>query len=122
MLRWLSRALRCAGVRWLTYCTLFERLTAKKTKSWTRTITTLSELVATQQQLALGTTIANSTGAWSYTTGPLTAGAQIFTATATNAAGITSAPSIAVDPIITQAPTVVSTETVANRLRINEWA
>ena len=62
-------------------------------------------------QTALGTTIANASGAWSYTTGTLANGAQVFTATATNIAGITSAPSNAVDPIIGQVPTVASVAT-----------
>ena len=51
-------------------------------------------------QTALGTTVASSTGAWSYTTGTLPNGAQTFTATATDAAGNTSAASNAVDPNI----------------------
>ena len=36
---------------------------------------------------AIGTTLANTNGDWSYTTGWLRAGAEFFTATATNAAG-----------------------------------
>jgi hypothetical protein len=61
-------------------------------------------------QTALGTTTANSTGAWSYATGTLANGAQVLTATATDAVGNTSAASIAVDPTIgqTTAPTVSS--------------
>ena len=51
-------------------------------------------------QTALGTTAASSTGAWNYTTGTLPNGAQTFTATATDAAGNTSAASNAVDPNI----------------------
>jgi hypothetical protein len=58
----------------------------------------------------LGTATANGSGAWSYTTGTLANGAQVLTATATDAAGNTSAPSITIDPIIgqTTAPTVSS--------------
>ncbi len=44
-------------------------------------------------QTVLGTTIANGNGAWSYTTGTLTNGAQSFTATATDVAGNVSAAS-----------------------------
>ena len=51
-------------------------------------------------QTALGTTTANASGAWSYTTGALTIGTQVFTATAMDAAGNTSAASNAVDPSI----------------------
>ena len=61
-------------------------------------------------QAALGTTTANASGVWSYTTTPLANGTQTFTATATDAAGNTSAASNAVDPIIgpPPAPTIVS--------------
>ena len=47
-------------------------------------------------QTVLGTTTANASSAWSYTTGTLANGSQIFTATATDAAGNTSAASNAV--------------------------
>ena len=61
-------------------------------------------------QTTLGTTTANASGAWSYPTAPLTNGNHAFTATATDAAGNTSAVSNSVDPIITQAvaPTISS--------------
>ena len=48
----------------------------------------------------LGTTTANASGAWSFTTGRLSNGSQVFTATATDAAGNTSALSSPIDPII----------------------
>ena len=48
----------------------------------------------------LGTTTTNASGAWSYTTGALSAGAYAFTATVTDAAGKTSAASQVVDPVI----------------------
>jgi beta-glucanase (GH16 family) len=48
----------------------------------------------------LGTVTANSTGAWSYTTGTLAAGTYTFTATATDAAGNVSAMSQPIDPTI----------------------
>jgi hypothetical protein len=51
-------------------------------------------------QTALGTTTANASGIWSYTTGALTDGTQVLTATATNTAGNTSVASNAVDPSI----------------------
>jgi hypothetical protein len=52
-----------------------------------------------------GTTTASTNGMWSYTTGPLGSGAQVFTATATDAAGNTSAPSSSIDPTIGAATT-----------------
>ena len=48
----------------------------------------------------LGTTTASTGGMWSFTTGPLGSGAQVFTATATDAAGNTSTPSNSIDPTI----------------------
>src|SRR5262249_9716371 len=48
----------------------------------------------------LGSVLADHNGGWNYTTGPLSAGAQTFTATATDAAGNTSATSQPVDPIV----------------------
>ena len=58
----------------------------------------------------LGTTTANANGAWSYTTGELAAGSYTFTATATDAAGNTSAVSKGIDPTIglPEAPAIVS--------------
>ena len=64
-------------------------------------------------QTVLGTTIANASGAWSYTTAPLTSGSQNFTATATDAAGNTSAVSNSIDPIIPQTTGPVVTSVVA---------
>jgi hypothetical protein len=49
---------------------------------------------------ALGTVIANNSGAWSFTTGTLAAGSYTFTATATDAAGNVSAMSQPIDPTI----------------------
>ena len=61
-------------------------------------------------QTVLGTTTTNASGAWSFTTGTLPSGSQTLTATATDAAGNTSAASNAIDPIIASAsaPTVTS--------------
>ena len=59
-------------------------------------------------QTALGTTAANAAGAWTYTTGTLANGPQVFTATATDAAGNTSPVSSAVDPVIGSNPNSVS--------------
>ena len=60
----------------------------------------------------LGTVVADNTGAWSYTTNPLSAGAHVFTATATDAASNTSPASTPVDPVIGAAipstPTILS--------------
>ena len=50
--------------------------------------------------LLIGTTTANGTGAWSYTTTPLPDGAHAFIATATDVAANTSSASQPVDPII----------------------
>ena len=41
----------------------------------------------------LGTVTANGSGAWSFTTGALAGGAHVFTATASDVAGNTSATS-----------------------------
>src|SRR5262249_22625260 len=47
-----------------------------------------------------GTTTADASGAWHYTTSPLSAGPHAFTATASDVAGNTSAASQIYDPII----------------------
>ena len=49
---------------------------------------------------ALGTTTANASGAWSFTTGALASGSHTFTAIATDAAGNVSLASQPVDPVI----------------------
>src|SRR6185312_8286529 len=49
---------------------------------------------------ALGTATADASGAWSYTTGPLSTGPNAFTATAADVAGNTSAVSQLYDPIV----------------------
>ena len=61
-------------------------------------------------QVLLGTTTANAGGNWSYATGTLATGMQSFTAVATDAAGNTSAASVAVDPFVGQvtSPTISS--------------
>ena len=59
----------------------------------------------------LGTTTASAGGAWNYTTGALSSGTQVITTTATDAAGNTSAASNAVNPVLTQPPTVVNLPT-----------
>ena len=56
----------------------------------------------------LGTTSANASGAWSYTSASLAAGDHTFAATATDAAGNTSAASNSIDPVVAQPPTVAS--------------
>ena len=56
----------------------------------------------------LGTTSANASGAWSYTSSSLANGTYTLTATATDAAGNTSAASNAVDPTVDLPPTVTS--------------
>ena len=70
-------------------------------------------------QTAVGSTMANASGAWSYSTGALANGSQVFTATATDAAGNIGAASTAVDPIIgaltgTLSGTLSGTNSVAN--------
>ena len=60
-------------------------------------------------QTLLGMTLADTSGAWNFTTKPLANGAQSFTATATDIAGNTSAASSAVDLFIgPAAPSIVS--------------
>jgi hypothetical protein len=60
----------------------------------------------------LGSTTANGSGAWTYTTAALNEGAHNFTATATDAAGNTSLASQPVDPTIAlAAPSIVSFST-----------
>jgi hypothetical protein len=56
----------------------------------------------------LGTTTTGAKGTWVYTTGPLTNGAHVFTATATDAAGSVSAPSSPCDPNIGAGPTITA--------------
>ena len=56
----------------------------------------------------LGTTTSGAKGTWVYTTGPLTNGAHVFTATATDAAGNVSAPSSPYDPNIGAGPTITA--------------
>ena len=50
----------------------------------------------------LGSTTVDANGTWSFTTGPLSGGDHLFTATATDAAGNTSAVSEAIDPTISE--------------------
>src|SRR5262249_3248796 len=57
----------------------------------------------------LNTTTTTSSGGWSYTTSPLSSGLHAFTATVTDLAGNTSAPSDVVDPPIgPAAPAIAS--------------
>ena len=55
----------------------------------------------------LGTATADGNGAWSFTTGQLSSGTHAFTATATDAAGNTSAASQVVDPVINPQPPAI---------------
>ena len=57
----------------------------------------------------LGTVKASGTGAWNFTTASLSPGAHDFTATATDAAGNTSAISASLDPVIGSATPTVPT-------------
>lgn len=57
----------------------------------------------------IGTTTTNSTGAWSYTSAPLSDGYHVLTATVTDLAGNTSAASQAFDPAIAPPAPVIST-------------
>ena len=56
----------------------------------------------------LGTATTGTKGTWVYTTGPLANGAQVFTATATDAAGNVSASSSPYDPNIGAGPTITA--------------
>ena len=77
-----------------------DTINANNTVTLSGTAEANSTVTVYDGQTALGTTTANASGAWSYTTGTLANGAQTFTATATDAAGNTSAASNAVDPNI----------------------
>jgi hypothetical protein len=57
----------------------------------------------------IGTTTTSATGAWSYTTTPLSDGYHVLTATVTDVAGNTSVPSQAFDPAIPPAAPVIIT-------------
>ena len=54
-----------------------------------------SEVTVFRNQQVVGTTLADSSGAWNYTSGPLGVGTYAFTTTDTNLAGDVSAPSSA---------------------------
>ena len=69
----------------------------------TGTAETNSTLTIFEGTTQLGTAVADTNGAWSYTTGPLPGGAHAFTATATDIAGNTSLASLAIDPTIATA-------------------
>ncbi len=58
---------------------------------------------------SLGTTVADGSGNWSFTTDPLADGIYLFTATATDTAGNTSSPSGALNVIIGVVPPAPST-------------
>ena len=77
-----------------------DTINANSTVSLSGTAEANSKVTVYDGQTALGTTVASSTGAWSYTTATLSNGAQTFTAAATDAAGNTSVASNAVDPNI----------------------
>ena len=77
-----------------------DTINGNKSVSLTGTAEANSTVTVYDGSTALGTTTANASGAWSYTTGTLANGTQVFTATTTDAAGNTSAPSNAIDPTI----------------------
>ncbi len=62
----------------------------------------------------VGTATAGSNGAWSFTTGALTTGSHVLTATATDAAGNTSVKSAGVDPVIGTPTTPPPTQPAPN--------
>jgi hypothetical protein len=77
----------------------------------------------------LGTTTANGSGAWNYTTGPLTSGSQNFTATATDGAGNVSAVSsaltvavVAVAPAVPPVPVITSDSVNGNSVTLTGTA
>ena len=59
-----------------------------------------SKVTIFEGSMLLGTATANDSGAWSYTTKPLSDGSHAFTATASDLADNTSAPSQILDPIV----------------------
>ena len=72
----------------------------------------------------LGTATTDSSGAWSYTTSPLSDGPHAFTATATDAAGNTSLVSQVYDPIVggtvIEANGTISLTQVGNKYYLDE--
>ena len=92
---------------------------AHHTVNWNHTVTLTGTAAANSTvsvydngSKLLGTTKASSRGAWTYTTARLPNGTNIFTATATDAAGNTSGLSNPMDPVI--GPNNISSSTVNN--------
>ena len=72
-----------------------DAINANNSITLTGTAEANSNVTVYDDQTELGTTTAaNANGTWTYTTGTFGSGAQVFTATATDAAGNTSAPRI----------------------------
>jgi hypothetical protein len=88
--------------------------TDNNTYDTTPTVTGTAEAGATvtikDGTVVLGTTTADSTGAWSFTTGVLPAGGRLLTATASDAAGNTGTTSsyvaVTIDPYAPSTPTI----------------
>ena len=59
----------------------------------------------------MGSTQSNSSGSWSFVTGPLASGTYVFYATATNATGNTSPLSVGLDPVIGEPPASTASST-----------
>ena len=74
-----------------------DAVNANNTITLSGSATAATTVTVLDGQVALGTATASASGVWSFTTGALTSGTQIFTATATDAAGNTSAISHSLD-------------------------
>ena len=91
-----------------------DNVNANKTVTLSGTAEANSSVTVYDGSTLLGATVANASGAWSYTSGALATGDHIFTATATDGAGNTSGASAAVDPIIAFTGTQSGTLSVSN--------
>jgi hypothetical protein len=85
-----------------------DALNSNNSITLTGTATANSMVTVYEGQTELGTTSANASGTWSFTTQTLGSGAHVFAATATDAAGNTSDISNSLDPIIDSTTTEIS--------------
>jgi hypothetical protein len=79
-----------------------------------------SVITVYDNNVVVGTGVANASGVWSLTTAPLPAGAQILTATATDAAGHVSALSAPLDPV-TGTPNAIVAENQKAGTPMSVW-
>ena len=100
--------------------TVGDRITNDSTLTLTGTAVANSTVKVYDGAKLLGTATANSSGAWSYTTAALANGRTSLTATATDAAGTTSAASsalsVTIDTMAPVAPTIASFSTDSGKV------